>query len=116
MPKDNANYLKLLDKLSDIHLDIGIVKTDIKYIREDVDKNTKDLEEHKMNSLTNTKRLEMEIDDRIALSERVLNVDDRVSQLEIPKKALKYLRNAILMIGGVAGAFYGIYRLSNIIF
>lgn len=112
--QNNDNFLKLLEKMAEIHSDVNVIKNEMTHIKEDVSKNTKDLEIHIQCSTSNKQRLELEIEERKELSEKVIEVDSRVSKLEITPKVLKYIKNFILVLGSIAAAIFGIIKLFNI--
>lgn len=105
---DNSNYLKLFTKLSEIHTDVAIIKTELKYIKDDISINTADLAEH----MRRTDLLEEQQRSMAAQNgSNVYEIRSRLDKVEALPKFMSMLVKVVLTLGAISTAIYAIYRL-----
>ena len=137
----DENFLKLMEKLTEVQVEVGSVKSEVSHMKEDVleikqdvRKNTEDLAEHIKGVQTNAQRLDTEIEARkdqhvqtLALieshkedndeqfkqvkEETLADINKRLDEVEFLPKLASMLRKAVLWVGAPAGALYAIARV-----
>lgn len=122
---NSDNYLKILEKISEIQSGVTRVETKVENLEDDVkdikveDARQNDLlAEHIAGVQTNRERLELEIKMRneilqrheMASQERFTELDKRLKVVEFLPNLLKGLKKLMLWLGAVAGAGYTIGR------
>jgi len=109
----------LSNKVSEVSEDVAVVKNSLFNVRDDVAKNTEDLEFHIAATIANTQRLEIEIEAREILSQKVDALENHRIASAIRKAKVKEICNSafrITSVIGVIGTVMGIVlRLLKII-
>ena len=139
----DENFLKILEKLTEVQVEVGSVKAEVSHMKEDIHdikeedkKQNALLAEHIKGVQTNSQRLEVEIEARkdqhqqtIALieshkqdndeefkkvkEETLADINKRLDEVEFLPKLASMLRKAVLWIGAPAGALYAIGRIAG---
>lgn len=137
----DENFLKILEKLTEVQVEVGSVKSQVvdlkdsvREIKLDVRRNTEDLADHIQGVKTNAERLNVERDARIEQHQQTLalieshkkdndeqfkkvkdetlkKIEDRLEEVEFLPKMASMVRKAVLWVGAPAGAIYALGRV-----
>ena len=105
-------YVKIIEGLAELKGTTVAIQTDIKILKEDSRKNTKDLEKHISGVNTNTARLDIEIETRQHVIEQIeaqsqekfSKIDTRLEEIEFLPDLIKKLGKALKWLGGLAAS------------
>lgn len=94
--------LEVADSINAVHTDIELVKNEMSHIKEDVKKNTVDLEMHIEGVLTNKARLDNEIESRKEEKVLIEKMDTRLLKVEKISNWLTISGKFIIVLGAIA--------------
>lgn len=107
---DDNKFIAIMDKLSEVGERTARIETKQSAVENRLTSIEQDLSVHIKGTVVNTERLNIEISHREALADAHKNLKGRVEKLEIPVKAIAWIKSRILWIsmvgGGIATILY----------
>lgn len=128
---DNDNYLKILEKMSELSTTLGIVNNEISHLKTDVSETKQELakikeqdihqnmllDQHILGVKTNMERLNVEIAARKVekelIQKQIQELDDRLKKAEFVPNLISNLKTAVIWIAGVCTALAAIGKFLN---
>lgn len=129
---DTDNYLKLLEKLSEVSSTLGVLNNEISHLKQDMSETKAEmaeikrqdieqnrlLDEHILGVKTNMERLNEEraarLQEKELIQKQIQELDVRLKKAEFVPNLISHMRTALIWIGGACtaiGAIAGVLKL-----